>query len=140
MNFRHNFNKILKTRLPENPRVFTQTRQKPEDCNPNPRSDTRTRLLLPDYITNCNSIICMYKLVACKTQTAIVASPARGQVSREFHIYSRGMLNLAYIGAKILNFCPITGFVYFCFIINKAWHWSKIQICGANQPEPLLYY
>ena len=42
------------------------------------------------------------------------------------------MLNLAYIGAKILNLCPITGFVYFCFKINKAWHWSKIQICGAN--------
>ena len=31
MNFRHNFNKILKTRIPENPRVFTRTRQKPED-------------------------------------------------------------------------------------------------------------
>ena len=56
----------------------------------------------------------------------------RGKVSREFHTYSRGMLNLAYIGANILNFCPITGFVYFCFKINKAWYWSKIQICGAN--------
>ena len=28
----------------------------------------------------------------------------RGKVSREFHIYSRGMLDLAYIGATYLNF------------------------------------
>ena len=45
MNFRHNFNKILKTRIPENPRVFTRTRQKPEDWNPDP---TRTREVIPE--------------------------------------------------------------------------------------------
>ena len=30
--------------------------------------------------------------------------PIRGKVSREFHIYSHGMLDLAYIGATHLNF------------------------------------
>ena len=29
---------------------------------------------------------------------------ARSKVSREFHIYSRGILDLAYIGATHLNF------------------------------------
>ena len=42
------------------------------------------------------------------------------------------MLNLAYIGAKNFEFRPITGFVFFCFKINKSSYWSKFKIFGAN--------
>ena len=37
----------------------------------------------------------------------------RGDVSYEFFYPSGDMSNLAYIGAKNLNFWPITGFVYY---------------------------
>ena len=48
MNFRHIFNKTLKTQIPENPKTrgfFTKTRQKPENHNPDP---TRTREVIPE--------------------------------------------------------------------------------------------
>ena len=50
----------------------------------------------------------------------------------DFHGYSSDMLNLAYIGAKNFEFRPITGFVFFCFKINKSSYWSKFKIFGAN--------
>ena len=56
----------------------------------------------------------------------------RGYVSLDFHYYRGDMQNLAYTGAKVLNFRPITGFVYFETKINKACHLSKIQIFGAK--------
>ena len=37
----------------------------------------------------------------------------RGDVSYEFFLQSGDMSSLAYIGAKNLNFWPITGFVIF---------------------------
>ena len=42
---------------PENPTIITRTRQKPEGINPNPRSSTRTRLLLHEPITSFNSLL-----------------------------------------------------------------------------------
>ena len=56
----------------------------------------------------------------------------RGDVSYEFFLPSGDMPNLAYIGAKNLNFLPIPGFVYFEIKINKSCYWSKIQIFGTN--------
>ena len=56
----------------------------------------------------------------------------RGKVSYELFFPSGDMSNLAYIGAKNLNFCPIPGFVYFETKINKSCYWLKIQILAPN--------
>ena len=50
MNFRHNFNKILKTRIPEG---FYPNPTKTRRLKPGP---TRTWLLLPDYITTSSPL------------------------------------------------------------------------------------
>ena len=62
-------------------------------------------------------------------QVVPTRSGTRGDVSYEFFFQSGDMSNLAYIGTKNLN---LTGFVYFCFKINKSCYWSKIQIFGTN--------
>ena len=51
----------------------------------------------------------------------------RGNVSYEFDSPSGDVCNLAYTGAKNLNFWPITGFVYLCFKINKACYTWRIE-------------
>ena len=68
----------------------------------------------------------LYVLCIC------ITLDTRGDVSFELFFPSGDMSNLAYIGAKNLNFWSIKGYVYFETNINKSCYWSKIQIFGAN--------
>ena len=58
----------------------------------------------------------------------------RGHDSKEVFFASGDMYNLAYIGAKKLNFWLILlpDFVYFETKINEIQYWSNIWIFGAN--------
>ena len=82
MNFRHIFNKTLKTRIPKNPRGFysnpTITRKLYPGPDPNP---TRTQLLLPEYITTLSISIKLAILY-----TTFQGIEAWAHISNQFYI------------------------------------------------------